>query len=177
MKRESWKLLAEYNSWMNEKLYEACESLTNEELWENRRAFFGSIIGTLNHIAVADTIWLKRFRSNFPFCATLEPLDRILQPERLDQTLFEEFQGLTQYRKNLDHLISTWVDGIGEDDLVSIVRYKNMRGIESSRKLASLLLHFFNHQTHHRGQVSNLLYQVGIDIGVTDLLALTPEED
>lgn len=125
---------------------------------------------------MGDTIWLKRFRAHLPQAAALEPLDRIPVPERLDQMLFEDLQGLIPYRKKLDQLISTWVETITEDDLVSVMRYKNTKGVESSRRFAALLLHFFNHQTHHRGQAIDLLVQAGIDVGVTDLLALIPEE-
>ena len=55
--------------------------------------------------------------------------------------------------------------------------YKNMSGVDSSRNFGELILHFFNHQTHHRGQVSTLLSQHGIDIGVTDLLSLIAEKE
>ncbi len=46
----------------------------------------------------------------------------------------------------------------------------------AARNFFSLVMHFFNHQAHHRGQVTTLLSQTGIDIGVTDLLALIPDE-
>jgi uncharacterized damage-inducible protein DinB len=174
MHREQWQLLAAYNTWMNEKVYEASARLASDELRLDRNAFFGSIIGTLNHLAVGDTIWLKRFRAHLQ-SAALELLDRIPAPERLDQMLFEDFQELTKYRKNLDRLISTLAETITEDDLGSVMHYKNVKGIESSRRFAALLLHFFNHQTHHRGQAVDLLYQAGINVGVTDLLALIPE--
>lgn len=175
MHGEQWRLLAAYNQWMNDKLYEASARLTPEELLRDRRAFFGSIIGTLNHLAVADTIWLKRFRTHFAQSAALEPVDSIRAPEGLNQILFDDLGALTEYRKNLDRLISTWVDTLTESDLLSVMKYSNMKGVESSRHVAALLLHMFNHQTHHRGQATDLLYQAGIDVGVTDLLALIPQ--
>lgn len=77
-------LMAEYNVWMNTKIYETASKLSAEELSENRGAFFGSIMGTLNHIAVADTIWLKRFA---PLLQTHEELNFIRElslPRSLD---------------------------------------------------------------------------------------------
>ena len=175
MQTDPWRLLAAYNRWMNEKVYEAAAQLTPEALRQDRKAFFGSILGTLNHLAVADTMWLKRFRGHLPLSTALAPLDGVPTPERLNTILFDDLERLGDYRRRVDGWISAWVETLTEADLSSVVHYRNTKGVENRRRLDALLLHFFNHQTHHRGQATDLLYQAGVDVGVTDLLALIPQ--
>jgi uncharacterized damage-inducible protein DinB len=175
--KPQFELLATYNQWMNEKLYEAAAQLTPAELATDRRAFFGSIAGTLNHVVVADTIWLQRFASH-PCCRDLlVSVAELPSPASLDQMLFDDFARMSQHRGWLDERIIEWIASLTEGDMSVVITYRNMKGVESSRRLSHLLLHFFNHQTHHRGQASALLSQAGIDLGVTDLLVKLPEED
>ena len=82
-----FSLLASYNQWMNRKLYNAAAVLSHDQLTQNRGAFFGSILGTLNHIAVADILWLKRLAGHFPNLASLSPLQEVPAPTSLDQQL------------------------------------------------------------------------------------------
>ena len=90
--------------------------------------------------------------------------------------LFDDFRKLDAHRKWLDTVIKEWVAELSNDDLEHRLRYSNMKGVVSVRKLSSMLLHLFNHQTHHRGQATTLLSQAGVDVGVTDLLVLVPDE-
>ena len=169
-------LMARYNEWMNAKLYEAARHLSDEELAADRKAFFGSIIATLNHLVAGDTIWLRRFSAhptNFPALAVLNDLP---VPASLDQILFPDIRSLSAHRKQLDQIILDWAHSITEPDLDVVLGYTNMKNVAAKRNLFSLLMHFFNHQTHHRGQVTTLLSQAGVDVGVTDLLMLIPDE-
>ncbi|UTW11662.1 DinB family protein [Marinobacterium rhizophilum] len=174
--KQQLELLASYNAWMNAKVYEAAARLDARELARDSGAFFGSVLGTLNHIVVGDTIWLQRFATH-PACGlTLREVADLPPPAALDQLLFADLQSLTTHRVWLDEQIIQWIAGLTESDLEQVLHYRNTRGIAASKRYASLILHFFNHQTHHRGQVSTLLQQAGEDIGVTDLLALIPDE-
>lgn len=170
------RLMAKYNQWMNQKLYEAAAKLPTEKLKEDKRAFFGSIIGTLNHIVVGDVIWLKRFSKHPANYVDLEPVCKIEYPESLEQLLFGNFDELSEQRQKLDEIIINWCDELSESDLHHNLQYKNMKGQLAVKVFSSLVLHFFNHQTHHRGQVTTLLSQEGMDVGVTDLLALIPND-
>ena len=170
-------LLARYNEWMNDKLYEAAASLPADELTAERGAFFGSLLATLNHIAVADTIWLKRIASHPRFAAALAPVATLPPPAALDQPLFDSLAALRERRAWLDRLILDWTAGLADSDLDAVITYRRMNGEANKRQLGPLLLHFFNHQTHHRGQASTLLSQAGVDLGVTDLLMLVPEAE
>lgn len=171
------RLMAEYNEWMNAKLYDAAKSLPAKELVADRKAFFRSILGTLNHLAVADTIWLKRFATHPAGYPALEPVKSFPNPASLDQILFDDIQSLFDYRKTLDRIIIEWAQSIQESDLDHALRYANMKGVVSRRNFFSLVMHFFNHQSHHRGQTTTLLFQAGVDVGVTDLFALIPNEE
>ena len=155
------KVLAEYNQWMNNKLYDVCEKLPDRERKLDRGAFFKSIHGTLNHLLVADKVWLGRFE-NEPFIV-----------DGLDQILFENFIELRQERQVTDHRINQWVASLTEDILNQPFHFKTIvNPINRTCTLWMAVTHFFNHQTHHRGQLTTLLNQCNADSGVTDLLYL-----
>lgn len=168
-------LMAEYNRWINERMFEAAASLDATELSADKGAFFGSILGTLNHIVVADTIWLHRFATHPLGFAKLEGLAEFPRPASLSQVIAADLAGLRQHRARLDGLIEEWVAELTPEHLAADLVYGNMAGSVQRRSFAALLQHFFNHQTHHRGQVSTLLSQSGVDVGVTDLLAVIPQ--
>src|SRR3546814_17511132 len=88
---------------------------------------------------------------------------------------FPEFDALAPHRRWLDAIIERWIATLDDDDLRHVLRYTNTRGNGFARELVPVLLHFFNHQAHHRGQTTTLLSQAGVDVGVTDLLALVPD--
>jgi uncharacterized damage-inducible protein DinB len=172
--KNNFLLMSEYNKWMNESLYSAASSLSHEDLAKNRGAFFGSIIATLNHITVADIIWLERFSKHpngFPI------LDNVYsQPSslKLDSILFTDLNDLKRERVLLDNTIVEFVKLLTDEVLASNFSYKNTKGIPFKQCFGHVVQHFFNHQTHHRGQLSTLLSQLGIEVGVTDLLAKIP---
>ena len=177
MTPQSVVLFATYNRWMNERLYDACAQLDQGALVADKGAFFGSILATLNHIAVADTIWLLRIATHGAQFSTLQDLKGLPSPASLRDTLATDLGSLRTYRSRLDELICKWSAELAPEHLTSSLRYKNMAGVENSKALGELLLHFFNHQTHHRGQVTTLLFQSGVDVGVTDLITLVPHSD
>lgn len=169
------RLMAQYNAWMNAKVYDSAAKLSAQALNADRDAFFGSIIGTLNHLIVADTIWLKRFANHPAHPVALEPLRNTAMPAALNQILFPGLPALRAHREGLDATISDWVAGLIDADLEHVLHYANTKGVPAQKRFGTLLIHFFNHQTHHRGQLSTLLFQAGEDPGITDLLALIPD--
>ena len=170
-------MLAEYNEWMNEKLYAAAARLATDALLAERGAFFGSITGTLNHIVAGDTIWLRRFATHPARHAALQPLLAVPAPAALTATYSSNLDELLAHRQMLDGVIRRWAAQLRDADLDQVLHYANTKGVVSDKRFGSLVLHFFNHQTHHRGQASTLLSQAGVDIGVTDLLALSPNQE
>lgn len=172
---ETYRLMARYNTWMNAKVYDAAATLTPEALAADRGAFFGSLLGTLEHIVVADTLWLKRFAGAPAAAEVLAPAVALPAPTGLDQIQFGALAPLRRHREMLDGVIEAFAAGLAESDLDRPLGYRNSKGQPFTKPFGLLLTHFFNHQTHHRGQATTLLAQAGADVGVTDLLALIPE--
>jgi uncharacterized damage-inducible protein DinB len=177
MSPEEAGLLATYNEWMNAKLYEAAARLSADELMAERGAFFGSIFGTLNHLVVADTVWLKRIAQAFAHFKALDPVRALPMPTALDQQLFDDLTSMLKRRSELDGVLNQWAGVLTQSDLGEVLEYASMKGVVSRKRLGLVLMHVFNHQTHHRGQATTLLFQAGQDVGVTDLLVRIPNED
>jgi uncharacterized damage-inducible protein DinB len=169
--REDIVLLAAYNASMNRKLYAAAAQLPESELAADRKAFFGSLLGTLNHIMSGDTIWLRRFMAHPAGFRALEAMREIPESTGLTHQFGADLPSLLAIRNRLDEMITALAAELSTADLALPVAYRNALGAHCT-PFGSLLLHFFNHQTHHRGQASTLLSQAGVDIGVTDLLVL-----
>lgn len=167
------RLMADYNAWMNRSIYDAAGRLPAEEIAPDRGAFFGSILGTLEHLVVADTIWLKRFAEH-PAGGALAAVRDLPQPTALSQIQFGALGPLRERREMLDGLFVGWTAALRESDLEVPLAYRNMRGDAFTKPFGLVLQHVFNHQTHHRGQTTTLLSQAGVDVGVTDLLTLIP---
>jgi uncharacterized damage-inducible protein DinB len=165
-------LLAKYNAGMNRKLYDAATQLPPAELSADRKAFFGSLLGTMNHLVAGDTIWLMRFALHPSRLRALDSMRGTPIPSDLRQSYGDSLDALRAHRMRLDDVINALAAQLREPDLDQTLVYRNSRGVEYRKHFGSLLLHLFNHQTHHRGQASTLLTQAGVDIGVTDLLEL-----
>jgi uncharacterized damage-inducible protein DinB len=164
--------LAHYNHWMNERLYALAAQMSDEERKLDRGAFFKSIHGTLNHILLGDRIWLARFASSGHAFAALKDHVLPLGVTALGDELYTDFTTLTQERSKTDLAIEAWMAELDDAILDSTLRYKRMNGEAHEHPFWLVLTHFFNHQTHHRGQVTTLFMQSGRDPGVTDFIAL-----
>ncbi|GAB3792786.1 DinB family protein [Dyella agri] len=173
--KNHFELMAGYNRWMNDKLYHAASRLDVQALHEDRGAFFGSVFGTLNHLLVADTIWLKRFADHPAAFRSLDPVRGLPHPYTLAEVLYPEFDQLRAARRDMDETIIQLCAEATDDAYGQALTYRNRSGQAFVRKFGHLMQHFFNHQTHHRGQATTLLSQSGIDVGVTDLSAMLPE--
>jgi uncharacterized damage-inducible protein DinB len=176
MTPSSCALMAEYNRWMNARLYDAVATLAEPQVFEDRGAFFGSLFDTLNHIAVGDTTWMHRFAQHPELGGIRDLMGGYPTPASLRQRLARTLPELREYRDALDKVIAAFAGQVTEAQLASTLRYANLAGQPQARRFGSLVQHFFNHQTHHRGQATTLLFQAGVDVGVTDLFALIPSE-
>lgn len=171
-----YAVMAQYNQWMNVRLFDAAAKLTETQLSEDRGAFFGSLFNTINHIAVADLIWLHRFSQNQGVEGLSGLMVGLPRPTTLTQRLANSLSELRDLRVRVDDVIVRLSGLVTDEHLSSRISYGNTAGKPQTKNLGLLLQHFFNHQTHHRGQASTLLFQAGIDVGVTDLNALIPNE-
>ncbi len=145
MKSHFW-MFAGYNEWANRRLYEAAAALSDAEYRADRGAFFGSVHATLNHVLVGDRIWMNRFDGSGPTYS------------RLDEIPFDRFAPLRSAREAEDRRIIEWIDALNADALGGSFTYRTIvNPAEVTQRLAPALAHFFNHQTHHRGQVHGIL--------------------
>ena len=141
-----YRMFAGYNAWCNERLYDAAATLSEADYRADRGAFFKSVHGTLNHLLLGDVIWMHRFTGE----GTL--------PKTLDEILHDDFAALRTARRTMDASIKCYVDGLSEADLSATIRYRTFSNpADIEQVLAPALDHFFNHQTHHRGQAHALL--------------------
>jgi uncharacterized damage-inducible protein DinB len=147
--KSRYQMFAGYNRWCNERLYEAAAKVSDADYRADRGAFFKSLHGTLNHLLVADRIWMRRFTGAGDM------------PPGLDAILYADFAALRAARQSEDVRIVRYVDRLSDADLTGTLRYRTVvRPQTIEQPLAPALDHFFNHQTHHRGQAHALLSAV-----------------
>jgi uncharacterized damage-inducible protein DinB len=152
--------MARYNRWQNENLYSAAQTLSDDERKLDRGAFFGSIHKTLNHLLWADQIWLSRFNDR------PAPVGGIAA----SVNYFDAWDALRTARVAMDEEILFWADGLDPNWISGdLTWYSGAQKRELSKSKWVLLAHFFNHQTHHRGQVHCMLTQAGGRPHDTDL--------
>lgn len=155
---------ARYNQWANRLLYAACDALTEKEFAERRpSAFFGSILGTLNHILAGDRIWLARVEGTGHDITAL------------DQILYDTRAALTAAREAEDQRIIAIADALTPAKLADTLEYTNFAGDALKTPVDLVLTHFFNHQTHHRGQVHGMLSAADVPPPSLDLIFYTRE--
>jgi uncharacterized damage-inducible protein DinB len=167
-----YRSLAGYNRWMNERLYEAAARLDDGERKRDVGAFFRSLHGTLNHILLCDRAWLGRFTRDLALATSHDAAGNTIPwTGKLDQELYADFALLRRERGITDAAIERWAATLDDHRLEQPLAYRTTSGRDVEHPMWWAVSHFFNHQTHHRGQVTTLLTQAGHDPGVTDLIA------
>ncbi len=170
-RQQQYALMGRYNRDMNQRLFAAASKIDEGQLRRNMGAFFQSILGTLNHLYVADVMWLKRFAVGaFAGQSHLDGVALLAKPSALNEIIYSDLDTFLPARKHLDVTICHWTEALQEADLDRPFAYKNSKEADFCKPFGLVLQHFFNHQTHHRGQLTTLLSQQGVDVGVTDLL-------
>lgn len=158
------QMMARYNAWQNHNLITAAGTLDGTARRQDRGAFFGSIEETLNHLLWGDRIWLRRFAGSGKPSQTSIPDSRRETPD------------WTRYcaaRAETDAQITTWAAHLTDDELEGDLSWvSGAINRQVTKPLASLIAHFFNHQTHHRGQVHAMLTAAGATPSDTDLFLL-----
>ena len=139
MTKRTFQQLAAYNRWANARLYAAALELSDTAYRLHIGVFFSSVQGTLNHLLLTDRMWLKRLTGEGE------------HPDQLDAVLFEDRTELARARVAEDKRLIALVEAYDDAALASLHSYKTTSGMPHSNAVADILLHLFNHQTHHRG--------------------------
>lgn len=154
-----FQMMAGYNQWANRRLYDAAALVNSDEYFEDRKAFFGSLHATLNHLLVGDCIWMQRFTGQGE------------SPSALDAILHETLADLSASRMREDERIKRFVDSLTASSIKDSFSYRPISRPEMiTQPLAGALVHMFNHQTHHRGQAHCLLTQFDVEAPSLDLI-------
>ncbi|MEL6913215.1 MAG: DinB family protein [Pseudomonadota bacterium] len=155
--------MARYNAWQNTGLREAMLALPEREVTAERGAFFGSLLGTANHLLWGDTMWMSRFDGWAPPSV----------PGKESAAFMADAQSWAAARLEADARIGAWAVGLGEADLAgTLTWYSGAAGRELSKSRAVCIVQFFNHQTHHRGQIHKMLTELGHRPGDTDFFLM-----
>ena len=158
------QMMTRYNVWQNSSLVTAASKLSDDQRWQDRGAFFGSIAATLNHLLWDDALWLERFAGN-------ERPEDTLHPSLSEPSNWEIFKDL---RKQRDNELSNWASTLQRHDIGGLVCWYPAGGLERIEKSRALcIVHLFNHQTHHRGQIHAMLTAAGTSPEPTDLPMLS----
>ena len=151
--------LVRYNAWANERLWEKLAAVPDAAFAEDRGAFFGSLMGTLNHIMVGTRVWLDRCEGTHG--SWFQALSQVLEPERgpLQRAMADE-----------DARLIAFVEARTADELAGSVEYRDTRGDAHASPLHWIVSHVVNHATHHRGQASDLVSGLGLPTPEMDLI-------
>jgi uncharacterized damage-inducible protein DinB len=157
--KNHYRQFAAYNAWANRRLYDVAAGLPDSDYRADRGAFFRSLHGTLNHLLVADRVWMQRFTGEGQ------------APDRLDAILHDDLASLRAAREAEDRRIVAYIEDLDDKRLAGTIRYRRVSTPdEFEQALLPALAHFFNHQTHHRGQAHSILCSFGHRDLVLDLL-------
>lgn len=160
--------MARYNRWQNEQLQERLAEVPAPLLKQDQGAFFGSILGTLNHILWGDQMWMSRFDTRLP-----KPDAGIPESPALHPTL----AAWGAARVSMDGQIAQWARTLRAVDLAGELRwYSGALNRDVRKPFALCIVHLFNHQTHHRGQVHAMMTRAHISAPVSDLFAMPDKE-
>jgi uncharacterized damage-inducible protein DinB len=143
-------LMADYNVWANTRLYRMAATLTDEQYRRDVGVYFNSLHATLNHILVADLIWMYRLTGTGR------------QPARLDEIIADDLAALTAERRRQDERISGYVAGLSDAQFDEPWEFRTLTGVVKRQLRRETLAHVFNHQTHHRGQAHATLTLLGV---------------
>jgi uncharacterized damage-inducible protein DinB len=143
-------MMARYNAWANVRLYKMAGALPEELYRREVGVYFKSLHGTLNHLLVTDRIWMRRLTGEGS------------HPNKLNAIAFDDFASLQAARTSEDVRIVEYIEHLQEADIKKEQDYSTLNGTPQRQPIYEILAHWFNHQTHHRGQAHAVLTLVGV---------------
>lgn len=158
--------LARYNAWQNRQLRDIFKVMSEEDLRAERGAFFGSIFATMTHILWADRMWMSRW------CSDIDPPGHAAA----QAASTPNFGVWDAERFRLDGRIRIWAETLSNIALRDTVEWYSDTLQQTMRQPMGLcVVHMFNHQTHHRGQIHQMLSAAGKTPPVSDIIFMPQE--
>lgn len=167
--------MSRYNQRMNSQLMDCCLALPVSVLEKETQSFFPNIISYWNHILFGDLILLGRLAKNNIAKLSLADFDDFPTPQSTTDIYHHQLPDIAKLREKVDNLISQYCANLTEDDCDKLITYTTTEGVAITKAVADVTQHIFNHQTHHRGQLTCVLSQFGIDYGCMDLPVIVSE--
>ncbi|AIW14406.1 DinB family protein [Vibrio tubiashii] len=171
----NFRMLALYNQRMNQQLLSVCEQLSSQQLNQETHSFFPSVMAHWNHILFGDLIMLQRLITNQIHQLTPQQVNALPIAKAVDDTFVTSIEELKALRSLVDQIYIDMTKGFNAETCAKTVVYITTEGGEMRRNVGEFCQHIFNHQTHHRGQLTAILAQLGWDFGCTDLPVIVPE--
>ncbi len=171
----NFRMLAVYNQRMNDQLLKVCEKLSSDQLHQETGSFFSSVMSYWNHLLFGDLIMLQRLIATDLACIDTRILESLPIAKSVNDTFVSSLEELKELRSRVDDIYIQITQEFEEGDCERIVRYITTEGTKIERNVGEFCQHIFNHQTHHRGQLTCILSQFGLDFGCTDLPVIVPE--
>jgi uncharacterized damage-inducible protein DinB len=168
--QEIFDLLASYNEKTNREMLGILGAQAPELLSRPTGVYHGSILGVLNHLLQADVLWLRRFANQLPELSFLPPELPAFELRGLKEVVWDSLPVFQPVREKVDGLLGRAVQAIPPARYPEVLEYRNIKGEAQRKVIWRTLLHLFNHQTHHRGQVAALLDQFGVKNDYSNLI-------
>lgn len=174
--KQTLAILSSYGKGVNNKVISILEGVSEERLKQDMNAYYKSILKTFIHMTMADINWFRRWKNLFPASAFTR--SELLQTtvDDLQERVEKNYREIFSIRRTADELFMEFVSELPEEDFKKVINYKDRMGNALSNKLGHILLHLFNHQTHHRGAISTMLDMQGIDNDYSGLFKYPIEE-
>ena len=161
--KQTLAILSSYAKGVNDKVISILEGIPEEKLQQDMKAYYKSILKTFIHMTMADINWFIRLKNLFPASALTR--SELLQTtvDDLQDRVEKNYREIFSIRRAADELFVKFISELPEEDFKKVINYKDRMGNALSNKIGHILLHLFNHQTHHRGAISTMLDMQGID--------------
>ena len=148
--KELLKQYAAYNIWASQRILEVILALSEEKQLAEIPSSFNSLRKTILHMWDAESIWWQRMKMH----------ERIIVPsENFNGSIQDVTNGLMQQSKQWEE----WVVNASDLSIEHVFQYYNNKKEHFKMPVYKMLHHVFNHSTYHRGQLVNMLRQVGVE--------------
>lgn len=164
-----------YNQRINTQLIQCCQALPTSILKKETHSFFTNIVSYWNHLLFGDLILLKRLALNNVAQLSMDDFGDFPSPNSPNDIYYQDLLDIVDLRKRVDALIIRYCQNLSDKDCEQFISYTTTEGEQITKAVSDVTQHIFNHQTHHRGQLTCVLSQFGVDYGCMDLPVIVAE--